>query len=104
MSNGIKPWHQVVKLREDVKSGELTLPMFAADPYDVKMGTAKSVYRDPMEFFTLTFPASGIRALGAGRCMTSQWPILAKVKQGLECNRGPHVAEAVIARAADGGR
>ncbi len=64
MSNGtIKPWHQVVKLREDVKTGELTLAMFAADLYDVKMGTAKSVYRDPKEFFTLTFPASGIRAL-----------------------------------------
>jgi hypothetical protein len=64
MINGtIKPWHQVVKLREDVKSGELTLAMFAADLYDVKMGTAKSVYRDPKEFFTLTFPASGIRAL-----------------------------------------
>lgn len=64
MANGnIKPWHQVVKLREDVKSGELTLAMFAADLYDVKMGTAKSVYRDQKEFFTLTFPASGIRAL-----------------------------------------
>ena len=44
MANGtIKPWHQVVKLREDVKTGELTLAMFAADLYDVKMGTAKSV-------------------------------------------------------------
>jgi len=63
MSNGIKPWHQVVKLREDVKTGELTLAMFAADLYDVKMGTAKTVYRDPKEFFILTFPASGIRAL-----------------------------------------
>ncbi|NLH73611.1 MAG: ATP-binding protein [Verrucomicrobia bacterium] len=64
MSNGtIKPWHEVVKLREDVKSGELTLAMFAADLYDVKMGTAKSAYGDPKEFFTLTFPASGIRVL-----------------------------------------
>ncbi|MBI4657994.1 MAG: hypothetical protein HY735_03945, partial [Verrucomicrobia bacterium] len=64
MANGtIKPWHQVVKLREDVKTGELTLAMFAADLYDVKMGTAKSVYRVSKEFFTLTFPASGIRAL-----------------------------------------
>ncbi len=62
-SGNIKPWHDVVKLRDDVKSGELTLAMFAADLYDVKMGTAKSVYSDPKEFFTLTFPASGIRAL-----------------------------------------
>jgi len=64
MANGtMKPWHEVVTLREDVKSGELTLAMFAADLYDVKMGTAKPVYCDPKEFFTLTFPASGIRAL-----------------------------------------
>jgi hypothetical protein len=64
MSNGtIKSWHEVVKLRADVESGELTLAMFAADLYDVVMRTAKPVYRDPKEFFTLTFPASGIRAL-----------------------------------------
>jgi len=36
MANGtMKPWHEVVKLREDVKSGELTLAMFAADLYVV---------------------------------------------------------------------
>lgn len=64
MVNGtIKPWHKVVDLGKDVESGELTLAMFAADLYDVKMGTAKPVYCDPREFFTLTFPASGIRAL-----------------------------------------
>ena len=26
-----KPWHEVVKLREDVRSGELSLATFAAD-------------------------------------------------------------------------
>lgn len=71
MSNGtIKAWHEVVKLRADVKSGELTLAMFAADLYDVVMRTAKPVYRDPKEFFTMTFPAIGIRVLArdvAGR-------------------------------------
>ena len=52
MSNSIKPSHEVVKLRADVRSGELTLAMFAADLYDVVMQTAKPVYRDPKEFFT----------------------------------------------------
>jgi hypothetical protein len=64
MANGtIQPWHKVVKLRPDVETGELTLAMFAADLYDVVMQTAKPLYRDAKEFFTLTFPASGIRML-----------------------------------------
>ena len=40
-----KPWHQVVQLRPDVRSGELTLSQFAADLYDVIMGKAKPIYR-----------------------------------------------------------
>ena len=35
-----KPWHQVVKLRPDVRSGELSLSQFAADLYDVIMDRA----------------------------------------------------------------
>jgi len=35
------PWHKVVKLRSDLKSGELSLKIFAADLYDVAMGKAK---------------------------------------------------------------
>ncbi len=36
-------WHGVVKLREDVKSGEPTLAMFAADLYDVKLQQPQNV-------------------------------------------------------------
>lgn len=32
------PWHKVVKIRPDLKSGELSLNIFAADLYDVAMG------------------------------------------------------------------
>ena len=32
-----KPWHEVVRLRDDLKSGELSLAIFAADLYDVVM-------------------------------------------------------------------
>lgn len=40
------PWHKVVEIRPDLKSGELSLNIFAADLYDVAMGKAKPVYQD----------------------------------------------------------
>ncbi|MBL7211109.1 MAG: hypothetical protein ISS61_01885, partial [Desulfobacteraceae bacterium] len=55
------PWHKVVQLREDLKSGELSLSIFAADIYDVIMGKAKPVYQNPEEFFALTYPTFNIR-------------------------------------------
>ena len=57
------PWHKVVQLREDLKSGELSLSIFAADLYDVIMGKAKPVYQNPEEFFALTYPTFNIREL-----------------------------------------
>ncbi|MDH7578534.1 MAG: DUF499 domain-containing protein [Bacillota bacterium] len=57
------PWHQVVELRDDIRSGELSLAVFAADLYDVVMGRAKPVYRDPAEFFALTYPTFNLREL-----------------------------------------
>ncbi len=57
------PWHKVVQLREDLKSGELSLAIFAADLYDVVMGKARSVYQDPQEFFALTYPTFNLREL-----------------------------------------
>src|SRR5713101_3567093 len=58
-----KPWHKVVQLREDLKSGELSLAIFAADLYDVVMGKARPVYQDPQEFFALTYPTFNLREL-----------------------------------------
>lgn len=57
------PWHQVVELRDDLKSGELSLSIFAADLYDVVMGQAKPVYQDANEFFALTYPTFNLREL-----------------------------------------
>lgn len=57
------PWHKVVKLREDVRSGELSLAVFAADLYDVVLGRARPVYQDPREFFALTYPTFNLREL-----------------------------------------
>lgn len=56
-------WHEVVQLRDDLKTGELSLNMFAADLHDVVMGKARRVYQDPYEFFALTYPTYNLREL-----------------------------------------
>lgn len=59
-----KPWHGVVKLREDVRTGELALNEFAADLYDVAIRSGKRrIYEDPKEFFALTYPTTNLRDL-----------------------------------------
>ncbi|MBI5470879.1 MAG: ATP-binding protein, partial [Ignavibacteriae bacterium] len=59
-----KPWHEVVKLREDLLKGELTLSMFAADLYDVLMQRGKRpVYEKAENFFALTYPTYNLRRL-----------------------------------------
>ena len=64
MKSTWKPWHEVVQLRDDVRTGELSLAVFAADLYDVVMRKGKrSVYEDPAEFFTLTYPTYNLREL-----------------------------------------
>jgi len=58
------PWHKVVQLREDLKSGELSLHMFAADLYEVLMQSGKRpIYEKPENFFALTFPTHNLRSL-----------------------------------------
>src|SRR5215471_17215522 len=59
-----KPWHKVVTLRDDLKSGELPLHMFAADLYEVLMQSGKRpLYEQPDQFFALTFPTYNLRQL-----------------------------------------
>jgi predicted AAA+ superfamily ATPase len=58
-----KPWHEVVTLRNELKTGELALSIFAADLYDVVMGKAGPVYQDPLEFFSFTYPTYNLREL-----------------------------------------
>src|SRR5437867_2190570 len=59
-----KPWHEVVALREDLKTGELSLQMFAADLYEVMMQRGKQpIYEKPENFFSLTFPTHNLRNL-----------------------------------------
>ena len=59
-----KPWHEVVKLRDDLRSGELPMHMFAADLYEVMMRRGKRpIYEKPEQFFALTFPTYNLRQL-----------------------------------------
>ncbi|HID24579.1 MAG TPA: ATP-binding protein, partial [Planctomycetaceae bacterium] len=59
-----QPWHEVVQLREDLKTGELSLQMFAADLYEVLMQRGKQpIYESPHSFFALTFPTHNLRNL-----------------------------------------
>ena len=59
-----KTWHEVVKLRGDLLSGDLPLHLFAADLYEVMMQNGKRpIYEKPEEFFALTFPTHNLRAL-----------------------------------------
>jgi hypothetical protein len=58
-----KPWHEVVQLRDELKSGELSLSIFAADLYDVVMGKARPIYQDPYDFFSFTYPTFNLREL-----------------------------------------
>lgn len=62
------PWHQVVQLRDDIQSGELSMATFAADLYDVVLGKAKPVYQIPSEFFALTYPTFNLRELAKDVC------------------------------------
>jgi hypothetical protein len=58
------PWHGVVKLGEDVRTGALSLADFAADLHDVIMQKgARPIYEDPARFFALTYPTFSLREL-----------------------------------------
>jgi hypothetical protein len=50
----VAAWHQLCKLREDVRTGQLTLAELAADLNDVRTGSAPAVYREPAIFFDCT--------------------------------------------------
>jgi hypothetical protein len=57
------PWHQLCTLREDVRTGKLTLDEFAADLNGVRTGDAPAVYRDPAMFFARTYPTFRMKEL-----------------------------------------
>ena len=43
-----KPWHRVFRIKEEPRSGELTLAEFAADLHEVTLGEGRRpIYEDP---------------------------------------------------------
>ncbi len=65
-ANVVKPWHKVVRLRDQVRTGELSLQEFAADLFDVVNRTGKRpIYEDPAQFFSLTYATSALRDIVA---------------------------------------
>ena len=58
------PWRDVVRLKDELKTGELSLAQFAADLHEVVQAAGKRpVYEDPAKFFALTFPTHALREL-----------------------------------------
>ena len=56
-------WHQLCKLRDDVRTGSLTLAEFAADLDGVRTGEAPAIYREPGMFFSRTYPTYRMKQL-----------------------------------------
>jgi hypothetical protein len=63
-----KPLHKVVALREELRTRDLAMNLFAADLYDVVMGIARPIYGDPREFFAQTYPTYNLRQLARDVC------------------------------------
>ncbi len=59
-----RPWHEVVRLKEELRTGELALAEFAADLHEVAQALGRRpVYEDPAKFFALTYPTHALREL-----------------------------------------
>ena len=59
-----RPWREMVRLRPELQSGELSLAQFAADLHEVvRAAGTRPVYEDPARFFALTYPTHAIREL-----------------------------------------
>ena len=59
-----RPWHEVVRLKDELRTGELALAEFAADLHEVTLAQGRRpVYEEPEKFFALTYPTHALREL-----------------------------------------
>ena len=59
-----RPWHEIVQLKDELRTGKLALAEFAADLHDVTLARGRHpVYEDPEKFFALTYPTHALREL-----------------------------------------
>jgi hypothetical protein len=62
----VKPWTEIVRVRDDVRTGALSLQEFAADLFDVVNRTGKRpIYENPEKFFSLSYATSAQRDIAA---------------------------------------
>lgn len=60
----LQPWHTIVRLKDELRTGELSLAEFAADLHEVTLQRGKRpVYEEPEKFFALTYPTYALREL-----------------------------------------
>lgn len=58
------PWHEIVRLKDELRTGELALAEFAADLHEVTLARGRRpIYEDPEKFFALTYPTHALRDL-----------------------------------------
>ena len=58
------PWPPIVRLKPELRSGELSLAEFAADLHEVvTQAGRRPIYEDPAKFFALTYPTHALREL-----------------------------------------
>ena len=58
------PWHQVLALKPELRTGELSLSQFAADLHEVvSRAGRRPLYENPEKFFALTYPTFALRDL-----------------------------------------
>ena len=64
MASTPTPWHQVVALKPELRTGEFSLSQFAADLHEVvSRAGRRPLYEDPEKFFALTYPTFALRDL-----------------------------------------
>jgi len=63
---GLKPWREVITPHPDVASGRFQQAEFAADLGQVYRGEGSNEYKNPRDFFQLTFITHGLEQLLAG--------------------------------------
>ena len=59
--NKLLPWHEVVQPHSDVLKSHFTEAEFAADLFLVDSGEGTEEYKDPREFFRMTYLTEGLR-------------------------------------------
>ena len=60
----LPPWRELVRLKQELRSGELSLAEFAADLHEVTLAKGRRpVYEMPEKFFALTYPTHALREL-----------------------------------------